>query len=264
MPKPTGKKQQWQVTARESWVMLDVEMGLRAMNATLRTAQTVTALVLAIGILPALARRDPAGGSGRTDSGGSGISRPPTRSAPSIERRDWSPRPSGDMRSAPSRPDASTDPRSYQPRRDYAPRSGGDRHWPGHGDYRRHGYWRGSYYYYYGWYPYGYCWPYRSWYWGPSYSYYYYGYSPRYDYTRAPSYHTTQAAQTYYQVGVLWGVDLRHKLQTTDKLVAYLRDHVLTAEQINQDEFRRGFILGYGEGAEMVYEKAFQEVAQKK
>lgn len=168
------------------------------------------------------------------------------------------------MRSAPSRPDASTDPRSYQPHRDHGSPSIDSRDWSGHRDYRRHGYWRGSYYYY-GWYPYSYpYWPYRSWYWGPSFSYYYNGYSPRYDYARAPYYPTPQGAQTYYQVGVLWGVDLSHKLQTTDKLGAYLRDHVLTAEPINQDEFRRGFILGYGDGAEIVYEKALQEVTQKK
>jgi hypothetical protein len=231
-----------------------------------RIVFAAAAAALVIGTPPALARRDPTDSSSRPGGGGGGASQ---RSAPSGERRDWSPRQGGDTGRMPWASDYSRDQRSDRSRRDYSPPTGNDHpNWSRSWDryYPRHRNWRGSYYYY-GWYPYWY-WPYRSWYWGPSFSFYYgYDYYPRdyYYYDRAaPTYPTPQGQQTYYQIGVLWGVDLNHKVQPWSKFVAYLRDNVLTAERINQDEFRRGFILGYGEGAETTFEKALQEATAKK
>lgn len=147
---------------------------------------------------------------------------------------------------------------------------GGFGGWHGSG----HGHFRGGLGFYWGgplWYPYS--WPYYSYY---DYPYYYnpppYGYSypPAYV-SYAPRYYPENNAPRYSQddgrdyltLGHDSGKALRLKSVSRDWLVEYLRFYVINAPTSVKDDFRRGFISGYGEDGESMYKKALQDAGQQ-
>ncbi len=164
---------------------------------------------------------------------------------------------------------------------------GGWGHWHGdsggyyggyHGGYYHGGYWgNGGWGFYFGgplWWPYySWGWPYYS-----SYPYYpgtaYYQY-PDYSYSATPppvyyydgAYSYQQPAQpqdnrSYLVLGHDWGKDLRLETVTWDWFVQYLRAYVINAPPGVRDDFRRGFLNGYGENADAALDKAMQQAAQ--
>jgi hypothetical protein len=117
------------------------------------------------------------------------------------------------------------------------------------------------------WYPY---------YWGPYYySDYGYYYPPQYDYDYyyryypAPTYSYGDNAQScaypvydrrdYLTLGHDSGKALRLQKVSREWLVDHLRAYIINASPSVRDDFRRGFISGYGEGAESVLPKAVQD-----
>ncbi len=138
----------------------------------------------------------------------------------------------------------------------------------GHGHYYGRGY-------------YGFCgfWP--GWfggpYWWPPYyydGYYdYYGYPPPYyDYDNAPTYYSGGTPPSYSQfdgrdnlmLGHDSGKALRLKTVSQEWLVEYLRAYIINAPPSAGDDFRRGFVTGYGDGAEAVLKKATEEAGRPK
>src|SRR5436190_1450295 len=55
------------------------------------------------------------------------------------------------------------------------------------------------------------------------------------------------------------GKALKSKAVSQDWLVEYLRFYIVNAPPSARDDFRRGFISGYGEDGESVYKKAIQD-----
>ena len=60
------------------------------------------------------------------------------------------------------------------------------------------------------------------------------------------------------------GKALRLKTVSQDWLVEYLRAYTINAPLSVRDDFRRGFVSGYGDGAESVLKKAIQEARHTK
>jgi hypothetical protein len=118
------------------------------------------------------------------------------------------------------------------------------------------------------WYPY---------YWGPYYYDYYY--PPPYDYDYyyrcypAPTYSYGDNTQgyaypeydrrDYLTLGHDSGKALRLQKVSRDWLVEYLRAYIINAPPSARDDFRRGFISGYGDDAESVLKKATEEARQQ-
>jgi hypothetical protein len=144
---------------------------------------------------------------------------------------------------------------------------GGRQHF-GNGYY--HGY--GHYSFFFGWplvwYPY---------YWGPYYSYdYYYPRPYDYDYYNGyypvPTYSYGDNSQgyaypksdrrDYLTLGHDSGKALRLQKVSREWLVDYLRAYIIYAPPSVRDDFRRGFISGYGDGAESVLQRATQDARQ--
>lgn len=115
------------------------------------------------------------------------------------------------------------------------------------------------------WYPYYY-------YYGPPYYAYDYGYdyAPQYVYDNPPAYDYGDRAPVYQEydgrdylmLGHDAGKALRLKTVSRDWLVEYLRAYILDAPTSARDDFRRGFLSGYGEGAESILKKATQAAQQ--
>jgi hypothetical protein len=63
----------------------------------------------------------------------------------------------------------------------------------------------------------------------------------------------------YYQRGQDWAQDLRRDVVTWEQFVAYLRSDVVNATETQRNEFRRGFVAGYGANADAALDKAMQE-----
>jgi len=131
---------------------------------------------------------------------------------------------------------------------------GGPFHQPpyGGGGWGRGGH---SGFYFYGgfplWWPYGYY--------GPPYdSGYYYDYPPAYYYDGAYRY-PTQDARSWLVLGHDAGKDLRLQTVTWGWFVQYLRAYIINAPPGTQDDFRRGFMDGYGDSAESVLSSAMQQ-----
>jgi hypothetical protein len=138
---------------------------------------------------------------------------------------------------------------------------------------------RSFYYHGYGRYGFFFGWPlaWYPYYWGPYYySGYGYYYPPQYDYynqyTPAPAYsygdntqsyaYPTQDGRDYLMLGHDSGKALKLQKVSREWLVDYLRAYIANASPSVRDDFRRGFISGYGEGAESVLEKAMHDVQQ--
>ena len=116
-------------------------------------------------------------------------------------------------------------------------------------------------------------------YYGPPYyyydypPYYYYDdyYAPRYYYDSAPavSYYSGQTpvyrvddARSYLVLGHDSGKALKKKTVTWNWFVEYLQAYIVNAPSWVRDEFHRGFVDGYGDDAESIYRKGFQQARQ--
>jgi len=140
----------------------------------------------------------------------------------------------------------------------------------GHGHYYGHG-WYGRYYGGFGFWPgwYGY----DDW-WSPYYYDDYYDYygnpGPDYDAQNPPPYYsgTPEYPQSdgrdYLTLGHDSGKALRLKTVSQDWLVEYLRAYIVNAPLNVRDDFRRGLVSGYGDGAASVLKKAIHEARHPK
>jgi hypothetical protein len=116
------------------------------------------------------------------------------------------------------------------------------------------------------WYPY-YWPPYRY------YNYYDYDYPPPYDYYKdnPPAYYYSDNTpgypqydgRNYLMLGHDAGKALKLKTASRDWFVEYLRAYIINAPASARDDFRRGFISGYGENAESVLKKVMQDARQQ-
>lgn len=125
-------------------------------------------------------------------------------------------------------------------------------HYDGH---RYHGFWPGGG-------PYG---------WPPYYYDDYYGKesypSPYYYDDNMPAYYCGDSSQDYppydgvdyLLLGYDSGKALRLKTVSQDWLVKYLRTYFINVLLNRRDDFRRGFVLGYGDGAPSVLKEAIQK-----
>jgi hypothetical protein len=68
-----------------------------------------------------------------------------------------------------------------------------------------------------------------------------------------------QDTQSYYSSGRDWGQDLRRDVVGWDRFVAYLKGTALSLSQTQLDEFRRGFVEGYGNRGNDALDKAMKE-----
>src|SRR6266850_2650928 len=110
-------------------------------------------------------------------------------------------------------------------------------------------------------------------YWPPYYYYDYYDYRPPYDYyydNSPANYYSDNTpgypqydGRTYLMLGHDAGKALKSKTASRDWLVEYLRAYIINAPASARDDFRRGFISGYGENAESVFQKAMQDAGQQ-
>ncbi|HXI83489.1 MAG TPA: hypothetical protein VNL17_05295 [Verrucomicrobiae bacterium] len=124
------------------------------------------------------------------------------------------------------------------------------------------------------WYPY--YWPPYYYYDYPPYYYYdgYYDYAPGYyyyDYGPPASYYTDRSTgypptdgRSYLMLGHDAGKALRKKAVSWDWFVEYLQAYIINAPSWVRDEFQRGFVSGYGDDAESMYKKGFQQAQQPK
>ncbi|MGD1020388.1 MAG: hypothetical protein ABSA12_13835 [Verrucomicrobiia bacterium] len=139
----------------------------------------------------------------------------------------------------------------------------------GYGHYHGHGHYGGFYGF----------WPGAFWgpYWWPPYYYddYYddYGYPPPYYYDdNPPAYYSGGALAPYPQydgrdylmLGHDSGKALRLETVSPDWLAEYVRAYIINAPLNARDDFRRGFVSGYGDGAESVLKKAIQAARHPK
>ena len=107
------------------------------------------------------------------------------------------------------------------------------------------------------WYP-GWC--YDWWYWPPPYYGYYdagYQFSPGAGV--AASYVVPENRSNDYTLGYTWGLDLRLRIVTWNQFVAAVKTFYPNAPEPSRDEFRRGFVAGYGNSAQAAFEKALKE-----
>jgi hypothetical protein len=115
--------------------------------------------------------------------------------------------------------------------------------------------WWPPYYDYYGYY--GYPPPYYDY---PAYDYYGYAGTPAYQYGgNPPSAYPEYDGRDYLQLGHDSGKALRLKTVSQEWLVEYIRAYIINAPLSVRDDFRRGFISGYGEGGGTVLKKAAEE-----
>ncbi len=64
-----------------------------------------------------------------------------------------------------------------------------------------------------------------------------------------------------YERGREWGQDLRREIVSWEVFVEFLRANIVGASPVVFSEFRRGFIVGYGENALAAFDKAMQQAA---
>jgi len=129
-----------------------------------------------------------------------------------------------------------------------------------------------SSFFFFGAFPFGY--PY---YWPPYYydyppyyydDYYYYGPRYYYDYGPPSSYNAPASGyagydgRSYLTLGHDAGKGLKTSRVTWDWFVEYLQAYIINAPSWARDDFRRGFISGYGDDAESTFKKGFQQARQ--
>jgi hypothetical protein len=108
------------------------------------------------------------------------------------------------------------------------------------------------------------------WWWPASYGYddydyygyppaYYYDYGPAYPYNYPLSAYPEYDGRDYLKLGHDSGTALRLGTVTHEWLVEYLRAYIANAPLSIRDDFRRGFIAGYGHGGHSVLKRALKE-----
>ena len=119
------------------------------------------------------------------------------------------------------------------------------------------------------WYPY--YWPPYYYDYPPYYYYDGYDYAPGYYYYSDPSassYNGPTPAyagydgRSYLTLGHDAGKGLKTNRVTWDWFVEYLQAYIVNAPSWARDDFRRGFISGFGDDAESAYKKGFQQARQ--
>lgn len=68
--------------------------------------------------------------------------------------------------------------------------------------------------------------------------------------------------RTWLELGHDWAKDLRLDIVAWDQLVAYVKAYVINASPTVRDEFRRGFLSGYGLHAQEAYDKALKQAVE--
>jgi hypothetical protein len=96
----------------------------------------------------------------------------------------------------------------------------------------------------------------------PPYDYYYDNPPARYYSDNTPGY-PQYDERSYLMLGHDAGKALRSKTASRDWFVEYVRAYIINAPPSARDDFRRGFISGYGENAESVLKKARQDAQQQ-
>ena len=64
---------------------------------------------------------------------------------------------------------------------------------------------------------------------------------------------------SYYQLGHDWAQDLRRNAVSWDQFVSYLNAYIVTATDSYREEFRHGFLDGYGINAAAAFDRALQQ-----
>jgi hypothetical protein len=113
-----------------------------------------------------------------------------------------------------------------------------------------------------------YYYPYSAYYYDypPPYYYDYYDNGPVYYYP-SPSYYGSGSysvpvdSRTYLVLGHDWAKDLRLDIVTWDQFVAYVKTNIVNAPAGARDDFRRGFISGYGENGDDAFTKALKQAS---
>jgi hypothetical protein len=129
-----------------------------------------------------------------------------------------------------------------------------------------------SSFFFYGGFPIGYPY-YGAPYYYYDYPYYYdrYYYAPQYYYDNGPtvSYNDRSTAypsddsRSYLMLGHDAGKSLGNKSVTWDWFVEYLQAYIVNAPQWVRDDFQRGFVSGYGSGADNAFAKGIQQAARR-
>ncbi|HUI08387.1 MAG TPA: hypothetical protein VL486_15410 [Verrucomicrobiae bacterium] len=83
----------------------------------------------------------------------------------------------------------------------------------------------------------------------------YYYYYPAYPYS-GTSYPAPVDGRTYLVLGHDWGKDLRLDIVAWNQFVTYVKAYITNAPAGARDDFRRGFVSGYGRNAEATFAKA--------
>jgi hypothetical protein len=110
-------------------------------------------------------------------------------------------------------------------------------------------------------------WYYDPWWDYPPPPYYdYYGYSRQYIPAVPPTQMTTNVAgvSTTYTSGYRWGLDRRLRLAGKKAARKILRDWWPAAPQEARDDFRRGFIDGYGPGGAEQFDKLLEKALRQR
>ena len=103
--------------------------------------------------------------------------------------------------------------------------------------------------------------------------YYYYGSPPPYYYgapapsasqNYAPPLYPTNDSRNYLMLGHDSGKALKLKSASWNWFVEYLQAYVVNAPSWEQDDFRRGFISGYGDDGESAYKKGIEQAQQQR
>jgi hypothetical protein len=84
---------------------------------------------------------------------------------------------------------------------------------------------------------------------------------PVYDATAAI--YAYEESQNYYQPGYEWGAGLKGNSLVWAEFVPYLQQYLLNVSPVAQDAFRRGFVTGFGNTAEAVYDRAMRQACQR-
>ena len=139
----------------------------------------------------------------------------------------------------------------------------GDGHHHNHGYYG--GYYGGGFGFWPGWYGYDDWWPYYDDYYDE------YGYPGPYYGDQTPYYFGNTAAEypqsdgrDYLTLGHDSGKALRLNAVSQEWLVDYLRAYIVNAPLNARDDFRRGFVSGYGDSGSSVLKKAIHEARHPK
>ncbi|MES2307635.1 MAG: DUF6515 family protein [Verrucomicrobiota bacterium] len=73
-----------------------------------------------------------------------------------------------------------------------------------------------------------------------------------------PNPESAPVSKSFYKRGHDWGMDLRNDVASMDEFVDYLKSNVPNSSSPEYQDFRKGFISGYGQHAENAIDKAYK------